>query len=253
MLDFFPTHHAGHDAGTKRGPGPCQGGSEEVTTMEQHATILMTEFITHDVKRFVLSRPPGFQFQPGQGVELTLDLPDWHKEPRPFTPTSLPDDEVLEFSIKGYPEHHGMTEQLHMLKAGAKLRISEPFGTIQYHGPGTFIAAGAGITPFLAIIRRLARDHQLGGHALLFSNKGPEDIICEQELRHYLGNAATFVCTRSSDCRCQQQRIDKAYLQRHITDMTQRFYVCGPPPFVKAVNSALGELGATPETLVFER
>lgn len=220
--------------------------------MEHHATILMTEFITHDVKRFVITRPEGFSFQPGQGVELAIDVPGWETEKRPFTPTSFADDMVLEFSIKGYPEHKGVTEQLHKLNAGATLLLSDPFGTIQYNGPGTFIAAGAGITPFLAIIRRLARNNQLGGHSLLFSNKGPDDIICEQELRYYLGDAATFICTRASDCRCQQQRIDKGYLERHIADMTQQFYVCGPPPFVKAVNSYLKELGANPEALVFE-
>lgn len=221
--------------------------------MDYQSTILMTEFITHDVKRFVITRPEGFSFEPGQGVELSIDKPGWEKEKRPFTPTSLENHKVLEFSIKGYPEHKGLTAQLHKLEAGATLHISEPFGTIKYKGPGTFIAAGAGITPFLAIIRKLARDNQLGGHGLLFSNKGPEDIICEQELRYYLGDEARFVCTRSSDCRCQQQRIDKAYLERHIEDMKQHFYLCGPPPFVKAMDSALRELGANPESLVFER
>ena len=31
-------------------------------------TLLMGEFVTHDVKRFVVSRPPGFTFQPGQSA-----------------------------------------------------------------------------------------------------------------------------------------------------------------------------------------
>lgn len=221
--------------------------------MEYHATILMTEFVTHDVKRFVVTRPEGFIFEPGQGVELAIDQPGWEDQKRPFTPTSLPDDEVLEFTIKGYPDHRGMTARLHQLAAGAKLRMTEPFGTIQYKGPGTFIAAGAGITPFLAIIRRLGRDNGLGDHRLLFSNKSPADIICEAELRHYLGDAATFVCTRAGDCRCEQLRIDKDFLQRTISDLKQHFYVCGPPPFVSAVTTALKELGASPDALIFER
>ncbi len=221
--------------------------------MEQHATILMTEFITHDVKRFVLTRPEGFQFQPGQGVELAIDQPGWEDQKRPFTPTSLPKDDVLEFSIKGYPDHKGVTAKLHQLSSGARLLITEPFGTIQYDGPGTFIAAGAGITPFLSIIRNLAVDNQVGDHSLLFSNKGPADIICEKELRHYLGDAAHFICTRDHDCRCTKERIDKDYLEQHISDIQQNFYVCGPPPFVSAINSALKELGASPNALIFER
>lgn len=221
--------------------------------MEHRATLLTSQFITHDVKRFVLTRPEGFTFEPGQGVELAIDKPGWEKEGRPFTPTSLPEDQVLEFTIKGYPEHHGVTEQLHRLKPGDSLLMSDTFGTIHYRGPGTFIAAGAGITPFLAIIRRLARDNELAGHSLLFSNKGKDDIIGEQELRHYLGERAHFVCTRESDCRCEPQRIDKAFLQASIQDLSQRFYLCGPPPFVTAINSALQDLGAEPDALVFER
>jgi len=221
--------------------------------MEHHATLLRSQFVTHDVKRFTLTRPEDFAFEPGQGVELAINKPDWEKEGRPFTPTSLAEDKVLEFTIKAYPEHHGVTEQLHQLKPGDSLLLSDTFGTIQYKGPGTFIAAGAGITPFLAIIRRLARDNELSGHSLLFSNKGPRDIICEQELRHYLGQEAHFFCTREHDCRCEPRRIDKAYLQSKLTDFSQKFYVCGPPPFVDAINGALRELGAEPDALVFEQ
>lgn len=221
--------------------------------MAYHATILMTEFITHDVKRFIISRPDGFRFQPGQGVELAINRPGWEKEKRPFTPTSLPVDEVLEFSIKGYPEREGVTAQLHQLSSGAKLLMSEPFGTIQYRGPGTFIAAGAGITPFLAIIRQLAHDRKLDNHGLFFSNKRTGDIICEHELSNYFGDKAMFLCTRESDCRCLLQHIDKAFLQKHISDMKQHFYVCGPPPFAKAIIEALKDLGANPDALIFER
>ena len=221
--------------------------------MSFRATILMTGFVTHDVKRFVISRPEGLDFEPGQGVELTIDAPGWRDQPRPFTPTSLSDDRVLEFTIKGYPEHHGMTEKLHTLQAGDALLVSEPFGTISYQGSGTFIAAGAGITPFLAILRQLARQGRLAGHHLLFSNKTPADIIDEAALRFWLGPRAHFLCSRESDCRCLPGRIDQALLEQAIDDFGQHFYICGPPPFVKAVTQALENLGAKAEAVVFEK
>lgn len=221
--------------------------------MGYHATLLASQFLTHDVKRFVLSRPVGFSFESGEGVEVSIERPGWVAEGRPFTPTSLPDDRVLEFTIKGYPEHHGVTEQLFQLTPGDTLHLSDTFGTIRYHGPGVFIAAGAGITPFLSIIRNLARHKKIAGNSLLYSNKGPGDIICEQELRHYLGVHARFLCTREQDCHCVSQRVDKAFLQANLHDFSQRFYICGPPPFVVAVNAALQELGADPDAVVFER
>jgi ferredoxin-NADP reductase len=50
-------------------------------------TLLMSEFVTHDVRRFLVSRPPGFNFEPGQGVELAINQTPWRDEGRPFTLT----------------------------------------------------------------------------------------------------------------------------------------------------------------------
>lgn len=224
--------------------------------MDHAVQLLLSEFVTHDVRRLVFSRPDGFDFVPGQGVELAIDTPEWREQRRPFTPTSLPGDGVLEFTIKGYPEHHGVTEQLHRLRPGARLLMSEPFGAIHYQGPGTFIAAGAGITPFMAILRMLAAEGRLAGHRLIFSNKTPADIICGQELESYLGEEGTLLlCSRATDCNCRggRGRIDFEFLRQQIDDFSQHFYVCGPPPFVNTITAALIELGATPSGLVFEK
>lgn len=220
----------------------------------QHTvTLLMSEFVTHDVKRFVVSRPQGFSFEAGQGVELSIKQPEWQDESRPFTPTCLVDDQVLEFTIKQYPAHAGVTQALHKLTPGSELLMSEPFGTIHYKGPGVFVAGGAGITPFIAILRECARSSTLDGNSLIFSNKTPADIICEKELRHHLAERCILICTDASASGYTQRRIDKAFLAEIIDDFTQNFYVCGPPGFMQAVNSALEDLGADPQSLVFER
>lgn len=221
--------------------------------MEHRCQLLMSEFVTHDVKRFVFERPGGFSFTPGQGVELVIDKEGWRDEGRPFTPTSLPEDKVLEFTIKGYPEHNGVTRELHQLNVGDAVTLSEPFGTINYHGPGVFIAGGAGITPFLSILRMLAKQQKLENNSLIFSNKSPQDIICEKELKQILGGRAEFLCSREDDCHCQPGRIDASYLEKNIDDYSQHFYVCGPPPFVKAINDVLVKQGANPDALVFEQ
>ncbi len=220
--------------------------------MEHELKLLMREFVTHDVMRFIVSRPDGFSFTPGQGVELAIDSPEWRDEGRPFTPTSLVDDEVIEFIIKSYPQHEGVTRELHRLQPGARLLMSEPFGTIQHRGAGTFIAGGAGITPFIAILRELARRQELDGHGLIFANKTPSDIICEKELRHYLGERCHFICTDDAFAGYEQRRIDEAYLDETIGDIEQQFYVCGPPAFMDSVTAALEEIGADSQALVFE-
>jgi ferredoxin-NADP reductase len=221
--------------------------------MAKVATILMTEFVTHDVRRFVVEKPRGFEFSPGQGTLLAINKPDLVEDAHPFTPTSLAEDRIIEFTIKGYPSHHGLTERLHQLKAGDQVVLGPVFGTIQYRGPGVFIAGGAGITPLLAILRRLARDGKLKGNSLIFSNKTRADIILEQELRHYLGDRCIFTLTEEKRTGYENRRVDKTLLNAKVKNFKQPFYVCGPPPMVDSVTSVLQGLGAATDNVVFEQ
>ena len=221
--------------------------------MNHATTLLMKEFVTHDVLRLILFRPEEFTFDPGQGVDLTIDADGWRDQSRPFTPTSSTMDGVLEFTIKIYPGHAGMTRALAELQPGAALTISDPWGTISYHGPGVFIAGGAGITPFLAIMRHLRDERRLPGHGLIFANKTVADVICEKELRAAFGEQACFLIDRDASPGFEAGFVDKDLLKRRIVDWDQRFYVCGPPPFNDAVMQTLRELGARPEALVFEQ
>ncbi|HKJ72003.1 MAG TPA: FAD-binding oxidoreductase [Gammaproteobacteria bacterium] len=220
--------------------------------MDYSVTVLMTELVTHDVRRYIVERPAGFELEPGQAVMLALNAAGWEKVRRSFTPTSLPADRVLEFTIKAYPDHPGLTRALHGLGPGTELRMSRPFGTLTYRGPGTFIAGGAGITPFLAMIRSLAGDGAAGDHGLIYAARTPDDLICPQELRHYLGERCRLVCTREGGTGCEPGRVDRDYLARALDTQDQHFYVCGPPAFVRDVTAALDDLGASADLMLFE-
>ena len=221
--------------------------------MTHRTTILMTEFVTHDVKRFIVTKPEMFSFEPGQGVEIVIDQEKWRgEEGRPFTPTNLVSDKVLEFTIKKYPEHKAVTDRLHTLQAGDHLLITDPFGTISYKGAGVFIAGGAGITPFLSIFRQLAVDGNVTGQTLVFSNKTPADVICEKELRHYFGGKCHLLCTRESAPGYENKRIDRGYLEKVLADKDKYVYVCGPDAFVEEINTAVKGLGFASEAIIFE-
>lgn len=221
--------------------------------MSYEATLLMREFVTHDVQRLILTRPKGLDWEQGQGIEVAIDSDDWRDQGRPFTPTSRTKDRVLEFSIKRYDEDDAVTVALHDLEPGAGLNLSDPFGAITYQGPGTFIGAGTGVTPFLAILRQLATDNRLDGHRLLLSNKGEQDVICEKELKHYLGDDCILTFTRTHQPNQEGRHIDATFLQAEIGDPSGYFYVCGPDAFVSSINDHLLSLGIHPEQLVYER
>lgn len=216
--------------------------------------ILDVENVTHDVKKFTLEKPEGYSFTPGQATEVAIDKKNWREEKRPFTFTSLNEDEHLEFIIKVYADHNGVTEQIGKLKKGDALIIDDPWGTIQYTGDGVFLAGGAGVTPFIAIFRDLYKKGEIGKNTLIFSNKTDKDIILKEEFEEILGDQFINVITDepTDDHIFLDGFIDKEFLDTHIDDFSQPFYVCGPGPFNDSMMSYLKDLGADPDALVFE-
>ena len=215
--------------------------------------ILHAEFITHDVKRFTVERPDKFAFEPGQATDLSVQLPGWTEQLRPFTFTCLADAENLEFIIKIYPERKGVTDQLGRLNGGDGIILHDVFGTIQYQGPGVFLAGGAGVTPFISIFRTLQEKHQLPGHTLICSHKTEDDIILKEEFTKMLGDEFKPVLTRGQTIGFRDKHIDRDFLVSAVSDFGQHFYVCGPDEFVRDINALLLELGAESQSLVFEK
>jgi ferredoxin-NADP reductase len=222
---------------------------------EYKVKILFVEFVTHDVKSFIVERPQDYHFEPGQATTVSLQQGSGKNESGPFTFTSLEDDPVLQFMVKEYPEHQGMTKKLHALTPGDELTIRDAWSRIRYDGPGTFLAAGAGVTPFVAILRELRRKNQLRDHSLFLSNRRHRDIILEREFREmsaFALNQLFFTLSREQRAGYENGRIDRFFLSRHIEDFNQRFYLCGPPLFVASMKQILLELGAASESLVWE-
>jgi ferredoxin-NADP reductase len=215
--------------------------------------ILKVEPVTHDVRRFTVEKPEGYRFEPGQATLVSVNRPEWQTEKRPFTFTSLNEWPELEFTIKIYPDRHGVTDQLGRLEAGDELVIRKPWGTIRYQGPGTFIAGGAGVTPFIAILRRLAKDGALAGNTLLFSNKTGRDIILREEFEAMAGLACVFTVTDEPAPGLESRRIDRAFLEAKVADFSQHFYVCGPPQMVEDIKGHLAALGGRTDAIVFEQ
>ena len=221
--------------------------------MEYITKILSVQDVTHDVRQFKISKPANFVFEPGQATEVSFNEAQWKDEKRPFTFTSLNSWPHLEFTIKIYRDHDGMTNRLGTAKAGDELIIRDVWGAIQYKGPGYFIAGGAGITPFIAILRNLKSENKIAGNELYFSNKTSRDIILRNELDEMLGKNAHHVITDEQDPVLGKGFIDKAFLKKEIKDFKKNFYICGPDKMVSALAATLTDLGAKPDAVVFEK
>ncbi|MDB5146253.1 MAG: hypothetical protein JWQ57_273 [Mucilaginibacter sp.] len=221
--------------------------------MEQIVRILDIHPVTHNVKQFIIEKPDGFTFTPGQATEISINQEGWTDKRNPFTFTCLNYEHYLQFTIKIYTDHQGVTNHLGQLHVGDELILHEAWGAIEYKGPGYFIAGGAGITPFIAILRQLNKEGALADNKLFFSNKTDEDIILADELKSMLGENALFTITNQKDSMHDQRRINADFLKAEVKDFSRHFYVCGPDAMVEEISGLLADLGADAESVVFER
>lgn len=208
--------------------------------------------VTHDVLQIITDKPSGFKFHPGQATEVAIANDAWQNERRPFTFTSLPGDDFLEFTIKTYPSRNGVTNELLQLKVNDELILHDVFGTILYQGSGIFIAGGAGVTPFISILRDLYSKHETGDNKLIFANKTRKDIILEEEFRKMLKTNFINILSDEKVEGYDSGMLSEDFLKAHIAHERKTFYVCGPPPMMEAVLRQLSNLNIKKTSIVTE-
>jgi ferredoxin-NADP reductase len=221
--------------------------------MEEHIVKIISVInVTHDVKCIQVEKPKGYTFFPGQATDISINTPELRNENRAFTFTCLNSDPYLEFTIKHYPNRQSITNLIHQLKENDEIIIHEVFGEISYKGEGTFIAGGAGITPFISIFRDLQAKHSLGNNILVYANKTRADIILENEFRDILGNKFINILSEEKIVNCYHGYITEEFLRSVVKDLSTMFYVCGPPPMMNSVVPILRILGVTEKSLILE-
>ncbi|MCG8565842.1 MAG: ferric reductase-like transmembrane domain-containing protein [Desulfobacterales bacterium] len=189
-----------------------------------------------------------FHFAPGQFARVTpVDSP-LPREAHPFT-LAGPVHAPPQFLIR---ESGDWTSQLQKLSPGTPVRLEGPFGLFSHHAyPNAssliFLAGGIGITPIYSILLSMAQDRDPRPVILIWSLKSPEDIQLPISLdriradlpqlkihRHYTGTADG-----------PGQRLGREEIVPIIKNAPQgsHAFVCGPPPFVTTMETALEQCG----------
>jgi ferredoxin-NADP reductase len=221
--------------------------------MERHfVKIKALRYVTHDVLGIVTEKPQAYNFTPGQATEVSINKKGWENEKRSFTFTCIPENDYLEFTIKTYPLHKGITNELLQLNLNDELILHDVFGTIAYKGEGVFIAGGAGVTPFISIFRFLHLKDQIGDNKLISANKTKADIILEQEFQRLLGKNFINILSEEKEEGYEYGYITEAFLERTINDQYATIYLCGPEPMMEAVEKQLAKLGTDPKLIIKE-
>jgi len=222
--------------------------------MKQHfVKVKSIRHITHDVLQIVTEKPQQFNFKPGQATEVSINKEGWQNEKRPFTFTSLPDYDYLEFVIKTYPSKISVTNELLKLKVNDELILRDIFGAIEYKGEGLFIAGGTGITPFICIFRSLKSKHEIGGNKLIFANKTIGDIILAQEFKKLMGNNFINILSEEKAENYAYGKVTEQFIKKHIPRDCKNVYLCGPPLMIDALEKSLAKLQVDEKLITKEK
>jgi len=87
---------------------------------------------------------------------------------------------------------------------------------------------------------------------LIFANKTKSDIILKQELENLFGEAFINILSDEKAEEYTHGVITENFLKEHISDFRKKFYVCGPPPMMKAVLKQLSDSGVDQSSIIKE-
>ncbi|MCI3276826.1 2Fe-2S iron-sulfur cluster-binding protein [Streptomyces cylindrosporus] len=201
-----------------------------------------------------------FHFRPGQFFTLVTDIAG-RPVRRAYSASSAPGATRLELTVKHVKGGRFSTHAHRDLRPGDRLAVRGPSGT--FHAPPqtteqlVLIAAGSGITPMMSMIRaRLSDPASTGRIDLLYSSRGPEEIIFGDELTrlekdHPDRLAVTHVLT-SRDGRLDAEGVRRWVTGLPLTDSAHHF-VCGPEALMDTVQDVLRQLGVPDEHMHQER
>ena len=218
-------------------------------------TLSHIENVTHDTYALRFPKPDGLEFRPGQATLLSVNKDGWSEEKRPFTFTSQPEDDFIEFIIKSYASHQGVTEQISKLVPGDEVKLGKVWGAITDQGPGIFIAGGAGITPFIPILRNRAKLDELQGCTLLFGAKKQWDLILQSEWDAMEDLDTRYILSDEAAPEHDHGHIGLGLLNTFVEGQgegSHMFYICGPDPMINSIRENLLALNVPKERIVTE-
>lgn len=232
---------------------------------EKTLKILKSKEIARGTNVFHLSKPEGFNYEPGQTIDLTLINPpemDAEGPVRTFSLVSAPHEPELMFATR--MRDSAFKRALKSAPPGMELAWDGPYGSFILHKnpakPAIFLAGGIGITPFVSMTKHAAHAKLPHRIYLFHSNHTPEDSPFLTDLTefakqnpnvHYIPTMTDI--DESSEWKGARGILSWDLISKNAPHAeTPIYYLAGPAGFVTAMRDMLKSNGADEDSLRFE-
>lgn len=247
-------------------PGRQTLGPEQSVTW-QIATVAAIKPETPRVKTFTLTLPHWVAHRPGQHYDVRLTAPDGYQAQRSYSIASEPERPgEIDLTVERLEDGEVSSYMHDILVPGDLIEVRGPIGgyfvwDVGIGGPLLLIAGGSGVVPLMAMLRHRQAAHSRVSTRLLYSVRGPDDVIYAAELTrlsHADGGPEviyTFTRVRPRNWTGYRRRIDRQMLSEVARPLSEPplTYICGPTLFVEAAADGLLEIGVAPNRIRTER
>jgi len=233
----------------------------------QIGTVTAIKPETPRVKTFTLTLPRWVAHQPGQHYDVRLTAPDGYQAQRSYSIASEPQRQgEIDLTVERLEDGEVSSYMHDVLVPGDLIEVRGPIGgyfvwNVGNGGPLLLIAGGSGVVPLMAMLRHRQVVRSPVPTRLLYSVRGPDDVIYADELTrltHADGGpdvVYTFTRVQPPNWTGYRRRIDRPMLDevRRALGEAPLTYVCGPTLFVEAAANGLLDLGVAPSRIRTER
>lgn len=214
-----------------------------IVSVEKHAAATIVD---------LAPRGRGLRVRPGSFAFVSFSTKGLG-EPHPFTVSQVRPDGGIQFSIRGLGDY---TRRLRdAIAVGDTARVEGGYGRFHHHRGGKrqiWVAAGIGVTPFLAWADHL-KPEDAEQITMIYCLRNPEEGVALERLRAAETRVPGFKLVLH--CSDTDGRFDAAKLVSYLSfePASASFWFCGPAPMREALVKGLKAAGKNPASIHFER
>ncbi len=195
--------------------------------------------------------------KPGQYVSLKIGNLE-----RAYSLSGPIDAEYLEVTVRLRGE---FTTKLFSMREGETILVSKPMGRFVLSGEKlssgkgiVFLAGGVGITPFLSMLDYLSKAKESPEVTLIYGSRRPSEIIMGERINELLRNLPKCKVIHTVDSGEPGWEGKVGFIGKELVAESVKspkdslFFICGPPPMVRSLVSALKELGVPVQSITLE-